>query len=494
MAAATPVSELLRDLNLGSSVAEFDDALDKYFVETEPFRALVENRADIIAGDKGTGKTAIFRILRKRYRGIAELKDVEVIPAFNPKGNPIFQRLVQEQVLTEAQYVSVWKAYIVSLVGNWLLEIFESSGSAALLELDTLLRTTGLRSTDDAPNTIFARIMNTLRKLRPTSAEVQFTLSESGIPIVVPRVELGAAPDAHKSPEPLMIRHEDALALLNRALKDSGVIAWIALDRLDEAFQGFPDIETPALRALLRTYLDLLDFEQLRLKLFVRRDLFRRIIQGGFVNLSHINARKIEIVWDDEDLLNLLCKRIKDNGALLVALGLSPTSPNAAVFDAAVPPQIDVGQRKPTSWNWIVARVRDGNNIKPPRNIIDLVAKAREAQLRKEEREPRDWETSIPLIDAESMRRGLAKLSEQRVEDTLLAEAGDAAPMIERFRGGKSEHNDASLTEVLGVAEEELPAVVKPLVDLGFLEQVKNTYKVPLLYRGGLGITKGKAF
>jgi hypothetical protein len=52
---------------------------------------------------------------------------------------------------------------------------------------------------------------------------------------------------------------------------------------------------------------------RLRPKIFVRQDLFRKIIQGGFVNLTHVNARKIEIAWDEDDLMNLLCRRIREN-------------------------------------------------------------------------------------------------------------------------------------------------------------------------------------
>lgn len=107
------MSDLLKHLDLGNSVAEFDESLEKYFVETDSFRALVENRADVIAGDKGTGKTALFRILKKRYRALPELRDVEVITAFNASGNPVFQRLVHEKPLTEGQYRSVWKAYFL---------------------------------------------------------------------------------------------------------------------------------------------------------------------------------------------------------------------------------------------------------------------------------------------------------------------------------------------------------------------------------------------
>jgi len=54
------MKDVLKELNLGYSVAEFDEELENYFVETEPFRALINNRADVVAGDKGTGKTAIF--------------------------------------------------------------------------------------------------------------------------------------------------------------------------------------------------------------------------------------------------------------------------------------------------------------------------------------------------------------------------------------------------------------------------------------------------
>lgn len=70
-----------------------------------------------------------------------------------------------------------------------------------------------------------------------------------------------------------------------------GLEVWFVLDRLDEAFAGFPEIEVPALRALLRTFLDLNEFKNIRLKLFVRNDLFRRITGSSFVNLTHVNAK-----------------------------------------------------------------------------------------------------------------------------------------------------------------------------------------------------------
>ncbi len=292
-------TQVLNTLNLGNSVAEFDDALENYFVETETFRALVRDQGDIIAGDKGTGKTAMFRILQKRYRTIAELTEVEVITGFNPDGAPVFERLASAHVMDEGQYTTVWKAYILSLVGNWILPIYEGAMTENMVTLDEVLRAVGLRTEDDLPTTVFSKLTNLYRRLTdPDSIDVSVTITPEGMPFVSGRVDLGENDESTTE-----ISHRTALDLLDKVVEESELQVWVILDRLDEAFQGYPNVEIPALRALLRTFLDLQEFSHLRLKLFLRKDLFRRIIGSGFVNLTHVNARKIEIVWDDDDLL-----------------------------------------------------------------------------------------------------------------------------------------------------------------------------------------------
>jgi hypothetical protein len=89
------------------------------------------------------------------------------------------------------------------------------------------------------------------------------------------------------------------------------------------------------------------------------------------------------------------------------------------------------------------------------------------------------------------LKRGLDALSGGRVEDTLLAEAGDNAALIEIFRNGKSEHNRESLRNILG---DSFETDLKILKDLGFLESIGSNFKIPMLYRSGLNITQGKAF
>ncbi|MET5668355.1 hypothetical protein WIA91_03145 [Klebsiella pneumoniae] len=194
LSAGVDSKSTLQLLRLGQSVAEFDDSLEKYFIENQAYHSLINDRADFIAGDKGTGKTAVYRILQKRYSITPELKNVEVIAGFNPIGNPVFQRLVQQDVnvLTEGQYVSVWKTYILSLIGNWLIDIVGGDFSENINQLQKLLNETNLLSKGNKPETIFSKIVNSLKQtFRPDTSETTFTISETGLPIVSQKFTFG---------------------------------------------------------------------------------------------------------------------------------------------------------------------------------------------------------------------------------------------------------------------------------------------------------------
>ena len=485
------VSEALQSLNLGKSVAEFDDALERYFIETNAFRELVQDRIDIVAGDKGTGKTAIYRILQKKHATLPEMRGVEVIAAFNPSGSPIFQQLTTRDVLSEADYNHLWKAYLVSFSGNWLLDIYEGNLTSSMPSLDKLLRGLDLRTEIDAPRNSFARTLNKIGKMfHWRSAEMECTISENGLPIITPKIEFSTTDETKSGSTPLAA--DAVLRLLNKCLDEADITLWVALDRLDEAFSGYPGMEIPVLRALLRTYLDLTEFDRIKLKLFVRRDLFSRITAGGFVNLTHINTRKLEIVWREADLKNLLCRRISENSAFCKALNIVGTT-DEEIFDAMFPEQVDTGKRKPLTWTWMMRRIRDGNDVKPPRNLIDLVQLSQEAQLKREDIRSRTI-SERPMLESDALRDGLSQLSARRVDDTIFAEAGSAANVIERFRGGKAEHNISSIASIFEVSIERAKTDVKPLIAIGFLEEIKGSFKVPTLFREGMKITQGKAF
>ncbi len=143
------VHDILQKIQFGNPVAEYDADLQNYFLRTDIFHHVVSGRAEVIAGDKGTGKTAIYQHLKFSYKNIPELYGVELLAGFNLSGEPLFRRLGDEKKLTEGQYVTVWKMYFLSLAGNWLLKKFRGQRSPALSKVEGLLSKIGLLSMDD---------------------------------------------------------------------------------------------------------------------------------------------------------------------------------------------------------------------------------------------------------------------------------------------------------------------------------------------------------
>lgn len=352
------------------------------------------------------------------------------------------------------------------------------------------MKQNNLNSTDTSPKGIFSKILNKFPRRSIKSAELDIGMEEHGLPHAKPRVEF-----ENSAVQPVSffgIDYNAGLKLLETSLRESSLTVWIALDRLDEAFQGFPDVEVLALRALLRCYLDLREISNVKLKLFLRKDLFRKVTSGGFVNLTHVNAKKIEIVWHDEDLKHLLIARVRDSENVVEELGLSTLS-NDDAFTRLFPIKVSQGEKQSTTWNWIMSRIRDGNAVIAPRNLVDLVEKARADQVQCDLRSPRTYEREKPLIEADSIRKAHKLLSKDRVEDTLLSESAELAPVLERFRNKKAEYDLASLCVLFGLDEDGTRIKIKQLRDMGFLEEVGTSYKVPMLYRDGLNIRQGKA-
>lgn len=487
-------SELLKKLDFGNSVAEFDEQLDAYFVETQIYSDFIDGKYDIVSGDKGTGKTAIYRIVRDKHSEISQLSDVELVAGFNDSGNPVFQRLSQSSLLQEGEYITVWKSYITSLLGNYILNAFEGCHTAKMAELDQVLTAVGLRSKDATASTIFSQLTNLLRSFKkPNKASIKFSVTENGLPVVAPTLEFSSV-ETHDEGAQVVVNSDDAMKLLNYTINEAETNVWLVLDRLDEAFAGYSQIEVPALRALFRVYLDMQAYSNIKLKLFVRNDLFRKVVRGGFVNLTHVNAKRIQIKWHPDDLYALLCRRIGERPEFVEAYGDVLGGADPDLFTKVFPAQVDIGKKNPTAWNWILGRIKDGNGIAPPRNLIDFVNKAKEVQARREERDPREYDHSMPLIEAESLRRALSELSEQRVQDTLLAESGEYAAVIAGFKNGKAEHNTESLLEIIQTDVARPRDIIEELEAIGFLEKTGATYKVPMLYRSGLRISQGKAF
>lgn len=478
-------AEILENLNLGSSVAENDQHLADYFVSTGAVKDFVADRYDIIRGVKGSGKSAILRMVVERQDTYPQLVDTLLVVATEHAGEPAFKRAfdsLRAGEYTELALVNAWKTYLV----NFFLDALEDAErSDASVEVIRYAEQQGIRFRSTS---LFKKALwSLLRFLHPKS----FSLSEAGI-----SAEFPDEPPEFWTRAEGVVDFPGIIERIDAAFAVAGRRCWVLVDRLDAAFQDDHDLEKAALRALLLAYKDLMGRSHIRVKLFFRTDLFDLVSGGsGFRELTHVNDRTSPpIIWDQDKLLLMLMERFAFNESVRDKYGFSREDMKdeeirQAAFFSIFPQQIDVGDRKPDTWNWIGGRLRDGNSVRTPRDLQSLAQNS--ARKQRERLALGGEQEGDTLIESAAVKEGLAQLSEDKIRTSLIAENPHLEKAIRAFEKGKAEHNSGSLRTLLG---DDWEHAVSKLERIGFVERLSDSWKIPMIYRDGLLITQGAAF
>jgi hypothetical protein len=109
------------------------------------------------------------------------------------------------------------------------------------------------------------------------------------------------------------------ISIVKKILAKSELKVWLMLDRLDEVFPRRSEVETKALRSLLKCSLSFHD-ELLRLKIFLRDDIFESVTDTaeGFTALTHVADRSSNnLNWTKDQILHLIVKRSFANETVL---------------------------------------------------------------------------------------------------------------------------------------------------------------------------------
>src|SRR5260370_35189616 len=127
-----------------------------------------------------------------------------------------------------------------------------------------------------------------------------------------------------------------------------------------------------ALRSLFRTLLDMRALSNLQIKIFLRDDIWRKIVGSGFREASHV-TRSLTISWDQQSLLNLVVRRLVHNKEICALYGVTREAvlQNAELqrqfFYRVFPTQVDIGRRQPSTLDWMLSRTADGSKQTAPR-------------------------------------------------------------------------------------------------------------------------------
>jgi hypothetical protein len=492
--------EILINAHFGSRIAEDEaDELQSYFVETEQWRKVLAGDADIIFGAKGAGKSALYSLLVAKKEELRQGRRTVFIAAENPRGTPAFRDLTTEPPLTEEHFRALWKLYFLSISANYLRFVLDNAhtkNANAKIVFD-FLTSNGLLAQGVTLVTRLKAALEYIRKIIPT-IEGTVTEPNSGLEITG-KITLG-----EPSPEQRGLGYrslDDLLSLLETAYKQVNITVWLVLDRLDVAFSDSDELEGNAIRSLFRTYLDMHSLSQIKIKIFLRDDIWRKVVKSGFREASHV-TRYITLTWNQQSLLNLIIRRLVANDSICKFLNiqrdeiLKNANLQSDLFYKVFPLQIDIGTNKPKTLDWMLSRTADGTKRTAPRELIHLLLAIRDEQLRLYELGNAAPEHEL-LIDKGAIRQAMPEVSKARYEQTLCAENPSLCPYLQLLEREKTEQSRETLAVLWNCSLEESVAIAERLVETGFFERrgtkESPSYWVPFLYRDALDMAQGSA-
>jgi hypothetical protein len=323
------IAELLQSLDLGAAVAEFDGLLEVARVETSAFSDLMSDRVDLVPGTKGSGKSALFRMIVEFLPGyLIGQRKVVVAHGVQAPGDPVFQAFSRQFTeLTEEDFIDFWCIYLVSLA----YEQFIKNDSFAPMLASAKSEITQFRGACSKASIPEIKAAKTLRDVLAWSLHVLATWKPAlkyNLPNDAGELELDllgnpkqrSTPD--RPPNELPKYVSEIREALEEVLKKSDLSLWLMVDRLDEVFPRRSEIERRALRGLLRA-MRLFTSNRLRVKIFLRDDMLDNLVKGGegFTALTHVTARKADTLrWDNDQILAMLAKRFFSNKGICASL------------------------------------------------------------------------------------------------------------------------------------------------------------------------------
>jgi len=506
----TTLSSILKSLDLGSSVAELDTVLENARIETSAFTDLLADRVDLIPGTKGSGKSALFRIFVDFLPGnLLGQRKVVVAHGIQAPGDPIFHAFSDQFIkLTEEEFVSFWCVYLVSLANEQFIkgQRYKEILQVASKEIEQFRRACANARIPEieAKKSLRDILQWSLHVLSSWRPKFKFKppgeVGEFEVDLFGTRTETPVETSQELEMDVLPQYVNEIKQKLESVLEKAGLTLWLMVDRLDEIFPRRSDLERTALRGILRTT-RYFSSDKIRVKIFLRDDMLEQIVRNpdGFTALTHITARQADTLrWTDDQILALVVKRFFANikFADYLQIDRDMLDANASyrklAFNKIFPPTVFRGKKQSPTIRWICNRCADGRSVVTPRDVLDLLIRAKQRQQDNCAAEPDG--TSEYIISSTAIQYGFEELSKRKKETYLEAEFPHFWKDIAKFIGGKTDYDAVSLETLLGKGWK---VITENLLAIGFLSSGKkageNVYTIPSLYRHGMNLMQGKA-
>jgi cellulose biosynthesis protein BcsQ len=457
----------LEEFDFSTGMAEHQPRLLETYVRTRSINKALKPSTPLVRGRKGMGKTALFRrLLEDSSTSTVSVlgPSIEKTPNWQPN-QEVFKEVERDIGRTNTSWSVFWTAYI---------------GLACHLQREYS------QSAVDIPEEIKSCIPNNISSPRDTLETIAdlLKLDRSGLLLK----EWIKAIDQQEEAEVLLL-----------------------FDRLDVGFGNDEEDRRrrkDAIEGLFSLFLDLdARLDNLRFKILLREDIWRNL---EFENKSHLFGRSVQLEWDSKaDFIEVIVRHALRSKAFR-SLANQTESIRSLPDELDAPAEVElsdeeiydlwyllVGERmrgaKTTyTYNWVWSRLADGTDNHSPRPLLQLFREANEW----EQQEEQPYDKSI--IRPRALIESLDTVSERALQALVTEEFQELQPLVDQLAEIGRTPVDAEDLHNLPT-EVNLDEEIDLALEVGLLEIYEGTeedirrYKVPDLYRYGVGMTrKGK--
>jgi len=447
----------LHAIKIQTGIAEDQPNLPDVYVKTPAYRQATDPLTALILGRKGTGKSALFRMLQETFGD-----QCVVIRHSNPEKDKIFHVSKEdlptvEAMLPERNWTIFWKLFV-------LLKICEKFRSMLLFLSDEALR---------------SWIEDNLEH-----SNKRFFLEKLGLLLKEPF---------------LSSRLDEAFRQLHERSDRKLMLLWDGLDRDFGIEREQKERRSRVLTGLFYFWNLISDSDKLQAKIFLRKDIWEKIV---FENKSHLYGRTMTLEWNNMfEFYKTLIKRIYQDSVrsdlkkhfLNVKKVVLPDNVDnwteeqvMDVFHVLVTERMRGGKTAYTR-NWIWSRLSDGKGNRSPRYLLQLFDKA--VQLEREEHARSPHERSI--IRSKLLVEAFHQISGEAVQ-AVTEEYEELKPLFEALYGKTAPFDYHSVpSDVMD------PEIFETAVEAGVLIVYEHDdhgrptrLTVPDLYLKGLGMSR----
>lgn len=309
--------KVLFDFAIGKSEASEDELLDDCFCDNNSYAEVLAGRKSLVIGEAGSGKTALFRIITNSKRPECFANPLNKRQLLLPICEELSYQLIKSQVLPKIKstltdpvtlYRYIWELYILYRTSLVLRDNFSGLPDEVESIIEDVL---DAFSAESKKPTVFGLLASNKKT-------IGLKVEPSAIGVPVPELYFSVEPSdstatRNEDEYSAFINIDAAKTRINDFLGDNNCVLYVLLDNLDDfVIKEEYELQKQILESLLVCHKNYARASNIKLKLFLRSDLFSRIDKSALGG-QKVHSKSVTLVWTPEDIREFLARRLLYN-------------------------------------------------------------------------------------------------------------------------------------------------------------------------------------